>query len=225
MSRTTANGLRVPLLGSLLLLFAFGVIGMSVGINALVKFHDEERNLKKAAPSGASVTIDASDVLDSGYNVTVMCGILALVSVLASVPSLAARWLRVFALLMAFFTTWLFASLVAFTTFFANRSAQVDATLGGLTVPDSVVQTIIASLGATTVYKHVNYLRLPAILPWFTFLFGLTSSVLAFAASRRPVRPHVYPVSSAGIDDQAEVSPIDEKKEKTRTSVEQTREV
>ena len=64
--------------------------------------------------------------------------------------------------------------------------------------------------------------RLPAILPWFTFLFGLTSAGLAFAASRRHVAPHLYPVSSAGVDmsEQSEPSPIDEKK-KVMASVEQ----
>lgn len=156
MSRT-ASGLRLPLLGSLLLLVAFGIIGMSVGINALAKFHDEERDLKKAAPSAAVVHINASDVLNSGYNVTVMCGILGLVSALALIPTLAGRWLRIFSLLIAFFTTWLFASLVAFTTFFANRSAQVEATIGGVSIDERTIQTIIASLGATTVYKHVSY--------------------------------------------------------------------
>ncbi len=155
MSRST--GLRLPLVGSLVLLLAFGVIGMGVGINALVKFHDEQRDLTAAAPTGSQVTVNASDVLDSGYNVTVMCGLLALLSALALLPALSARFLKVFAGLIAFFTLWLFASLVAFTTFFANRSAKVTATLGGFPVPDNVVQSIIASLGATTEYKHVDY--------------------------------------------------------------------
>ena len=43
--------------------------------------------------------------------------------------------------------------------------------------------------------------RLSAILPWFAFLFGLTSTVLSFLESRDARRhSHVYPVSSSGID-------------------------
>ncbi|KAI0683271.1 hypothetical protein BC835DRAFT_1216869, partial [Cytidiella melzeri] len=172
-------------LTSLLLLLAFGIIGMGVGINALVKFHDQQHDLTKAAPAGSTVTVNANDVLDSGYNVTVVCGVLALLAALSLIPALAARFLRIVSFLIGFFTLWLFASLVAFTHFFATRSAKVTATLDGVPIPSSLVQTIVASLGATTQYKHIHYLRLSAILPWFTFLFGLTSAVLALIGSRK----------------------------------------
>ena len=52
---------------------------------------------------------------------------------------------------------WVFATLVAFTDFFANRSAKITASIAGLSLSPEVIQTIVASLGATTEYKHVDY--------------------------------------------------------------------
>lgn len=191
--------LRLPRLISLLFLFAFGVIAMGVGINALVKFNDEKRDLRKQAPQGSTVDVNANDVLDTGYNITVVCGVLALLSVIFLVPTLfGARFLRIQSFVLGFFTLWLFATLIPFDVFFANRSAQVSASIAGFPIQPSVIQTIINSLGQTTRYKDVGYLRLVAIIPWFTFLFGVTSTVLAFMASRRSRATTGYPATSAG---------------------------
>ncbi|KAI0343778.1 hypothetical protein BDW22DRAFT_1483768 [Trametopsis cervina] len=203
--------LRLPRLLSHALLFAFGIIAMSVGINALAKFNNSTRDLKRAAPAGSTVSVDTHDVLDTGYNITVISGVLALLALFSLVPT-AGRFLRVQAALLAFFTLWLFAALVAFDVFFANRSAKVVARIGNIVIDPKTVQTIIAGLGATTVYRRVSYLRLPAIIPWFTVLFGASSAVLSFLASRRTTMANSYPVSSAGVD-RAAVS------EKERSSV------
>jgi hypothetical protein len=149
--------LPLPLLVSLLLLIAFCIIGGSVGINALNKFHVEVHRLRKAAPQGSSVNVNANDALDAGYNSTVMCGLIGVLAFLTLFPAISGRYLRTLSCLIGFFTVWLFASLVAFTVIFANRSAQVAASLGGIPIPDSLVQTIIAGLGATTRYKDINY--------------------------------------------------------------------
>ena len=85
-AKHSAHPLRPPRLLSLVLLFAFGIAGMGVGINALVKFNDEQRRFKSAAPGGATVHTDANDVLDSGYVITVVCGLIALASFLFLTP-------------------------------------------------------------------------------------------------------------------------------------------
>lgn len=220
MARTT---LALTRIASLLLSFAFGVIGMGVGINALVKFNHQKRQLKGAAPAGATVNIDASDVLDSGYVLTVVCGLIALSSAIFLfpiflAPALAGRTLKLQGGVLGFLSVWLFATLVPFTDFFANHSAKVTAFLGSFEIPQSTIQQVVASLGATTQYRHVDYrasflchllclwrscsaVRLSAILPWFAFLFGLTSAVLSFLESRGARRhSHAYPVSSSGVD-------------------------
>lgn len=149
-------------IGSLLLSFAFGVIGMAVGINALVKFHDEKRRLLGAVPAGTSVTVDTNDILNAGYVLTVVCGLVALFSALFLAPiflapALAGRTLKFQGAILAFLSAWLFATLVAFTDFFANRSAKITAFLGPIQIQPSVIQSIVSSLGGATEYRHVDY--------------------------------------------------------------------
>lgn len=43
-------------------------------------------------------------------------------------------------------------------------------------------------------------MRLPAILPWFTFLFAAIATALSFVGSSHARTATAYPVSSAGID-------------------------
>lgn len=212
--------LRIARLASLVLSTAFGIIGMGVGINALVKYKEQKRELEGAVPAGATVNIDTSDVLNSGYVVTVVSGLIALASFIflipAAIPSLAKRTgsHRIQSAILGFLTIWLFAALVAFTVFFSSRSAKVTAFLGSFSIDQATIQQIVGSLGATTKYSEIDYLRLPAILPWFTFLFGITSSALLFAEARNTSRAATYPVSSAGVDQK-------ERSEKDQASVDQ----
>lgn len=184
----SAHPLRVPRLLSLVLLFAFGIAGMGVGINALVKFNDQKRQLKSAAPAGATVNIDTNDVLDSGYVITVVCGLLALFSVIFALPALSARvgLIRLQALIFGFLSVWLFATLVAFTDFFANRSAKVSASIGSLAIPDSIIQSIVHSLGASTEYKHVDYCE--SSCHRFLVLHSCSPFALRSSPFRRPSR-------------------------------------
>lgn len=167
--------LRLPRMLSLALLVVFGTIGMCVGINALVKFEDQKRQLAKAAPSGATVDIDTHDVLNSGYVTTVVCGLLGLAAFIFLLPGFlsgtyASRsLLRVQSLVLGFLTVWLFPTLLAFTDFFANRSAKVTVAIGTFVLPDSLVQQIVSELGASTVYKDVGY-REFTLLSTFCFV-------------------------------------------------------
>ncbi|KAH8103358.1 hypothetical protein BXZ70DRAFT_858789, partial [Cristinia sonorae] len=183
---------RLPRLISLFLSFSFGVIGFAIGLNALIKSNNDKDRLRKSVPQGATVDINDNDVYESGVVVTVMSGLIALVSFFAmpsailSHPRLrSSTMLHAQSGFLGFFTIFLFAALIPFTTFVANRSAKVTAFLGGVKVPDAVVKGIEKQLGATSVYKDIHYLRNTAILPWFAFLFGLTSTILTFLAARR----------------------------------------
>ncbi|EKM48786.1 uncharacterized protein PHACADRAFT_266141 [Phanerochaete carnosa HHB-10118-sp] len=198
--------LQLTRIASLFLSFAFGVVGLGVGINALVKFLQEKRTLSAAVPAGTVVHISTGDVLSTGYVVTVACGLIAVASLLFLLPiflapALAGRTLKIQGAILTFLSVWLFATLVPFTDFFANKSAQISASIGSVQIPQSTIQGIVASLGATTRYRDIEYLRLPAILMWFTLLFGVTSAVLSFldARSARTVRSggEAYGVSPA----------------------------
>jgi hypothetical protein len=205
---------KVSRLVSLALAVVFGIVAMSVGINALAKSNDQKDALRNAtARLGVTLFINTDDVLKSGIVLTVGSGLLALVSFLSLVAILLslpfakrAGSLNIQTALLGFLTVWIFASQVPFTYFFANREAKVTAFAGKFQLPDSAVQATEKQLGATRIYKDIDYLRLSAILPWFAFLFGLTSTILSFLASRRAARSPTHPPS---VGQQA----IDEKNE------------
>ncbi|KAI0360765.1 hypothetical protein OH77DRAFT_1378234, partial [Trametes cingulata] len=188
---------RIARLASLFLTFAFGVIGFAMGINALVKSNNQKDLVKREAPLGAQVDVNTDDVFDVGCVVTAVCAALAVVSLASialllftrgtgasSVP-LSTRTLPLQGLLLSFLTIWLFASLVPMTDFVANREAKVTATLGGVQLQPSVIKAVEQSLGVTSVYHEIDYLRLAVILPWIAFLFGAISSILSLLAARR----------------------------------------
>ncbi|TCD68134.1 hypothetical protein EIP91_011499 [Steccherinum ochraceum] len=190
---STVAPYRLARLASLFLSFSFGVIGFGVGVNALVKSNTAKDQLRQNA-NGATVNIDTADVFKSGVVVTVASGLLALASLFALPSALlssgrgrysSSRLLTVQSALLGFLTVFLFAALTPFTDFVANRQAKISAFLGAVPVPDSIIQQVEAGLGATPVYKNIDYLKNTAILPWFAFLFGLTSTILTFVAARR----------------------------------------
>lgn len=158
----SAAPLKRTRLASLAMSFAFGIIGMGVGINALVKFENEKHTLKKMAPSAATVTIDTTDILASGIVLTIVCGLVALASLLFLLPALLAsasahRWLKLQTAVFGFLSVWAFAVLVPFTDFFANRQAKVSASIGNIQLPASIIQQLQNQIGATPVYRHVRY--------------------------------------------------------------------
>lgn len=62
--------------------------------------------------------------------------------------------------LLAFASVWLLAVTIAFTVIFATRSARVSATLGGVQLPQSVIDTQSRALGVSPIYKKQSYRKL-----------------------------------------------------------------
>ncbi|TRM62198.1 hypothetical protein BD626DRAFT_58016 [Schizophyllum amplum] len=184
--------LRIPLLASLFLAFAFGVTGLALAVEALEKSDDEKAQVKAVAPSGTTVDVNFSDILDAGIAVTVACGITALLSLLSMLALLLPRLRTVPARLVAplffFCAVFLFATLVPFDLFYSTRSANVTAHIGAITVPPSVVQQIQEAAGLSNKYSDKLYLRVVAIVPWFAFLFAITSGVLMLLSQSRERR-------------------------------------
>ncbi|CDO77561.1 hypothetical protein BN946_scf184912.g60 [Trametes cinnabarina] len=180
---------RLARTAALSLAFIFSVIGLAMGINALVKSNDQKDLVKKAAaPLGATVNIDTDDVFDVGCVVTAVCALIAATSLLSLVLLLFTRSARALSFLgffLTFLTVWLFASLVPMTDFVANRQAKVSAFLGATPLPDSIIQSVQQQLGVTSVYRQIHYLRLAVALPWIAFLFGAIASALELIAARR----------------------------------------
>ena len=222
MSATTAHAR----LAALALSCAWGIISLSTGINALAKSDSQKRALKHAVPAVVSVRIDTDDVLDSGIVVTVVCGLIALVSFLSLLHALFFRFRiakrgdasrplhtrhapRAGALLLAFLSVWLFATLVPFTDFVANRSAKVTATLGGTALSPQEIQAYQDALGLTSVYHKLGYRAYPrleykymladcirvvvtaTVLPWITLLFASLASLLSLVYARQASRATV----------------------------------
>jgi hypothetical protein len=167
----------------LFLAFSFGVITSGLGLNAIIKSNQEKASLKSAAPPPTVVHIDtngqfgvynhlvmytnyssSTDIFSAGTSATVAAGLAALdifTYVMQPVlfPKLfsSTRFSRLQPIVLAFLATWLFASLIVFTDFFATRSAQVTATLGGVQLPAQVIAQVEKSLGATPLYRKKHY--------------------------------------------------------------------
>jgi len=185
--------LKIPRLISLSLAFAFSVIAMSMGLNALVKSNQQKSAIRKVLPAGTSASVNDNDVFRSGAVITAVSALIAVLSFIYILMLLLSRrlsnrllpfeWIS-----LAFCAVWLFATQIPFTHFFATRSAQVHAFVGTVELPSSIVQTLQNQLGFTNVYKDISYLRLLAILPWFAFLFTAVAAGVSFVASRRRVQ-------------------------------------
>ncbi|KZT25817.1 hypothetical protein NEOLEDRAFT_1147578 [Neolentinus lepideus HHB14362 ss-1] len=183
------DSLRLLRLTSLALAFAWGVIGFALGVSAVVKSNHQKSEIRHAAPAAASISISTADILGAGGALTGACGLLFVESLLfllssfLPVPLLGSLPLQ--SHLLAFTTVFIFAAAVPTSDFVARRQAKVHASLGGVELPPSVIQSVQNQLGVTGVYKHIHYLRLIAIIPWIAFLFALTSTVLSYRAARR----------------------------------------
>ncbi|KAI0795002.1 hypothetical protein C8Q75DRAFT_730833 [Abortiporus biennis] len=221
-------------LASLFLTLAFGAIGTGVGINALVKSNNDKDLVRNNAPAGATVTINTDDIFDSGAVMTVVCGLITLATLvffplvlISRSPKLSNFTLPLQTGIYSFLSIWLFATLIPVTDFFANRQATVTAFVGTIPLPASIVQAAEESLGVTPVYHKIDYLRLAAILPWFTLLFSTITSVVSFFAwriSKKTAASTSTAERSSTIDEVDEkspvspISPVDEKKRSTEVS-------
>ncbi|KAF7303861.1 hypothetical protein MIND_00616000 [Mycena indigotica] len=190
--------LKFPRLVSLLLAGAWGAISLGIAINAYVKQHDDKQQALSEARGPVKVHLNTSDLFASGTVVTVVCGIImVLCFVFTGVllldsnarSSIATRSLPIQFVSLGFLAVWLFASQIAVSNIIVMRSIKVSASIDGISVPDSVLKTVERALGAKTAYKGYDYLKLLAILPWFTVVFTLAAAVVSFMAfSRRTNR-------------------------------------
>ena len=104
---------------------------------------------------------------------------------------------RFVAPLFFFCATFIFASLVPFDVFYANRSAKVTAHIGSITVPPSVVQQIQEAAGLSPVYKDKLY-RAFRVFIWYR-----PADLLSSARGgdrplvRIPIRPDLWGASSS----------------------------
>ncbi|EIN04790.1 hypothetical protein PUNSTDRAFT_122775 [Punctularia strigosozonata HHB-11173 SS5] len=203
---STTTPLRLPRLISYFLSFAFGIAGFGLGLHALIQSRKDKSRLHKAVGSTIDLNIDTTDILGAGGALTAATGLTGLLSLVylvllllphprtAALP-LATRTLPIQAHSLLFCVVFLFATLVPTADFVANNQAKVSATVGGIALPASVIAQAQKLLGATGVYHKLGYLRNIAIVPWFAFLFALTSAILAYLAHSRAKR--AAPVAAA----------------------------
>lgn len=184
--------IKSAVLSALGMAFAWGVIGGSVGLNALIKSNQQKGRLVKLVPPPTVVMINVNDIFRTGVVQTTVSALIAVLSFLFFInvflttsASRVAQALRIQAVLLAFCGVWLFATLVPFTYYFATRSAQVTASVGGVQLSNTLVNQVERSLGQTSVYRKIGYLRLVAIIPWITDLFTAVAAVVLFMASSR----------------------------------------
>jgi hypothetical protein len=58
---------------------------------------------------------------------------------------------------LGFCAVWLFSVLVPLTQFYRTRSAIVNASIGGLSLPQEAIQTVERALGLTSRYKDMFF--------------------------------------------------------------------
>lgn len=181
--------LRFARFTALGLAFAWGIIAFGIGINALVKSNDLKDNVKRLVPPPTVVNINDHDVFSAGAVATVISIVIAVLCILFILADLVMTTtpgiLKIEGSVLGFFTTWLFATIIPVTHFYRTRSAKIEASINGTPLSQQSIQTVSQALGLSSRYRDLFFLRLLAILPWFTFLFTLIATVVLFMAAGR----------------------------------------
>ncbi|KAJ7671996.1 hypothetical protein B0H17DRAFT_1335341 [Mycena rosella] len=194
MSINSVIPLRFSRLVTLFLAWEWAVVSLAVEINAFVKSKKAKDAIMKIIPAQTTISFDSSDVFQSSAVVTtvsalilVLCTVYFIILLvdIKSRSGVSTRTLTLQYLSLAICVIVLFATQVAVSIFVSTRSVKVSASVDGLALPDSVVQTVERELGVSTEYSSFEYLVLIAVLPWFTFLFTLIAVIVTFIASRR----------------------------------------
>ncbi|KAG6836290.1 hypothetical protein H0H93_009430 [Arthromyces matolae] len=222
MSSSSNVPLRGAIFASLFMTFAFGVISGSVGLNSLIKSNQAKSHFKKTF-SIAVVDINTNDIFNSAVVLTTVTAVIALLSLIYAfihicARPLALRSLRVQAFIFAFCATWLFATQIPYCVFFANNSAKISATVAGIPVPPSVIKAAEEQSGGTSVYRHISYLRLVAIIPWFTWLFTVIATVVLFIAASKAKRIGTTSSFRAPVENTHDDAAVNEKVENEKTA-------
>ena len=121
-----------------------------------------------------------SDVYHSGVVLTTVCTLIAVLSTLfflltlwsstqraassSGKQDLATRTLPIQSIVLGFCSVWLFATIIPFTDFFANRAANVTAFINGVQLPPAAVSAAQQSLGATSIYHKLYYCECISVL-------------------------------------------------------------
>ncbi|KAF5339770.1 hypothetical protein D9611_009051 [Ephemerocybe angulata] len=177
-------------IGSLLVLNVFSVVASCIGLNALIRSNQAISSLKKLVEAPMVLEIDTHSIKSVGIVATVGClltGLLSFVflnmTILPGLRKLSNSTLRLQAILLAFTTTWVFASMVPFMVYYVNNSAGVKAFIGQITVPASLVQQSVAKSGHSTKYSTMWYLRLLAIFPWLSIAAAIPTVIVLLRAA------------------------------------------
>ncbi|KAH7100044.1 hypothetical protein BKA62DRAFT_708102 [Auriculariales sp. MPI-PUGE-AT-0066] len=175
---------RAVLLTLLALTAAFGVVGGSLGINALAStsFKDKDK-VQAFKPKGTTVDINTNNIIASGSVQTVGCGLLALAAFLslllhAFAPHRANARPKLQGGLIGFFSLWVLVTSIATLVIARNGSATVSAFLGSVKVPDSIVKALEKANHSSRVYWDHDYLHSATIVPFIAFFFGLLSTIV-----------------------------------------------
>jgi len=169
--------------------FDFAVIGAGLLIRAFVASNNQVDHLRGAIPKGTILNVDRDDITNTG---SVSIAAQAVIGALVTAAALAVlfrsktrpRIFTIIASLLAFTSLWLLGSTIAFTVIFATKSARATASLGGVQLPQSLIDAQARALGVSPRYKDQSYLLHAAILPWFTWLFTIFATIAVFSESR-----------------------------------------
>ncbi|VDC07128.1 unnamed protein product [Peniophora sp. CBMAI 1063] len=183
--------------GVLFLSFSFGIVGLAVAINAVVKASDVTSSILSNLPFGITVKLSDSNIRNVGTVLAVGCGLSALMSFVfflgtlfsgargtTAVP-LFTRTLPLQAGILAILALWIFACAIPFDVFYANDDIGIDAGILGIHVASQIVDQVLAVLGLSRQYRDYDFLQLLAILPWFAMLFAAISAASLAVAHRR----------------------------------------
>ena len=166
---TASAPFKFARIASLILSSVFGIVGLALGVDALVKGNHEKERIQSLVPRGTTVDIDTHDVVTVGAVVSAFSAALGVASLASlalllaalvtakSGPTLASRTLSLQGVLLSILTLGLFGALVPMTDYVANREAKVTAKIGRLTLPPSIVQSVQDAIGATSVYHEISY--------------------------------------------------------------------
>jgi len=199
----SVDPLRTARLGAVALSVAFAIAAAGVGLNALIHEHKDIDHLKGLAPAPVRVDIDVSDIDTAGKIATIANVVLAvfgaiilLLTVLPKFRVLSIKTLKLQALALLVPLLVVIGGMIPYMIFFVNRKVGVKAFIGTQQLPQSMVDQVKARSGAEDTYKKIWYLRLLAIFPWISILFGIIAVAVVFlSASRASVDRSAAPVS------------------------------
>ncbi|KAF7377438.1 hypothetical protein MSAN_00165500 [Mycena sanguinolenta] len=184
--------LKFPRLITLFLAWAWSLISFSIGVNAFVKSKQDKNQIVDKIPFPTNISINTNDITQAGAVVTTISVLILILTTLyialmvidANARSgISTRTLRLQYISLSFLAIALFATEIPVSLFVSTRSAKVSASVDGFNLSDGTLKTIERALGAQTAYKDFSYLKLLAILPWFTFIFTLAAAIVSFLAS------------------------------------------